>query len=257
MDEHAMGTALVTGASSGIGAAFASRLAARGYDLILTARRKEALDQGARELESKFGISAEVVKADLAKSEDISLLEERIRDRVDLSLLVNNAGFGTTGHFDQVETGKQAAMLSVHVEAPTRLARAALPGMIERGRGGIINVASTSAFVLFPGNALYSATKRFLITLSQCLALELKGSGVSVQALCPGFTRSGFHESDEFSSGGSSIPEWLWMGSEEVAEASVSALGGRNVVMVPGFKNRLLYVWMRRFMESIARRKFK
>jgi short-subunit dehydrogenase len=173
-------------------------------------------------------------------------------------MLVNNAGFGTTGHFSRVDIAKSAAMIAVHVLAPTRLAHAALSTMIARNKGTIINVASPAAFVLFPGNTTYSATKHYLITFSEGLNSELEGTGIKVQALCPGFTRSGFHSTEEFKRAKSkSFPNWLWMSAEKVVELSLEALDKKQVVFVPGFINRLMYIKMRKPVAYLARKMFQ
>jgi short-subunit dehydrogenase len=257
MEKHNPGTALITGASSGIGEAFARRLASLGYDLVLVARRKEKLDTIAGDLEKTHPVTVEVLPGDLSKDGDILRIERRIEALDTLTMLVNDAGFGTTGYFSDVDSAKSVAMIAVHVVAPTRLARAALSGMIVRDRGAIINVASPAAFVLFPGNTIYSATKHYLITFSEGLDLELKGTGIKVQALCPGFTRSGFHDTEEFQEARSeSLPDCLWMSAEEVVERSLDALGKKQVVFVPGFINHLMYVRMRRPVAYLARKMF-
>ncbi|MBN1430725.1 MAG: SDR family oxidoreductase [Anaerolineae bacterium] len=252
------GVVLITGASSGIGEAFARKLASMGYNLALVARRKERLDAIAGELESRHSIKVEILQADLSHEEDISRIERRIADMDALTMLVNNAGFGTTGHCSDVEIAKSTAMIAVHVTAPTRLSHAALPKMVARKQGAIINVASPSAFVLFPGNTIYSATKHYLITFSEGLGLELEGTGVRVQALCPGFTRSGFHHTEAFTKSKSdSMPGFLWMSAEEVVKCSLEALKRKQVVVVPGFINRLMYIRMRRFTAYLARKMFQ
>jgi short-subunit dehydrogenase len=202
--------------------------------------------------------TVEVLAGDLSQDGDISRIERRIEALEPLTMLVNNAGFGTTGYLSNVDVTKLMAMIAVHVSAPTRLVHAVLPRMIARNRGAIINVASPSAFVLFPGNTAYSATKHYLITLSEGLSLELEGTGIKVQALCPGFTRSGFHDTEEFKEGKSgAIPDWLWMSAEEVVKHSLDALGGKQVVFIPGFINHLLYGRMRGLTACLARKMFR
>jgi short-subunit dehydrogenase len=221
------GTALITGGSSGIGAAFARRLAAAGYNLILVARRQERLASLADELEGRYPISTEVLVADLSKSGDIERVEKRISQLQDLDILVNNAGFGTTGDFAQVDLATHVDMINVHVVASVRLSRVALPGMIARRQGAIINVA-------------------YLTIFSEALQVELDGTGVQVQALCPGFTTTEFHDRPELETfHRSDIPKPLWMTAEEVATASLEALSRNQVVAIPGFRNRLLAVLAR------------
>ena len=178
--------ALVTGASSGIGAVFARRLAAQGYHLILVARRADRLAELAREIQSANGVRVEVLAADLVLDADLAKVESRIAGENNLTLLVNNAGFGALGVFFESELEPQDRMHRLHVLATLRLTHAALPGMVARGRGGIINVSSVVAFASAPGSVSYSATKAWMNTFSEGLTLELKcaGSPVRVQALC-------------------------------------------------------------------------
>ena len=234
-------TALITGASSGIGAAFARALAARGYDLVLVARREERLAALAAELQGRHAIDAEVLVVDLSQPADVERVVQRVAGLETLEMLINNAGFGTIGRFFKVDLAKSLDMIHVHVIASVRFCRAALPGMIARDRGAIINVASVAAFSPLVGNAMYSATKRFLVTFSQSLQMELAGTGVKVQALCPGFTHTGFHDTPEYERFRRTlIPGFMWMSAEDVVTGSLKALRRGRVVYVPGFKNRLL-----------------
>jgi short-subunit dehydrogenase len=240
------GTALITGGSSGIGAAFAHQLAARGYSLILVARREERLASLANELEKRYPISAEILVADLSKSADIERIEKRVGQLQDLDILVNNAGFGSTGDFAEVDLSTHVDMINVHVMTSVRLSRTALPGMIARRRGAIINVASVAAFVPLPEGATYSATKAYLTIFSEALQVELDGTGVQVQALCPGFTHTEFHDRPELETfDRSDIPRPLWMSAQEVATESLEALSRNRVVTIPGLQNRLLAVLAR------------
>lgn len=234
------GTAAITGASSGLGEVFARKLAARGYDLLLVARREAKLQTLASELASEHGVAAEALRADLSFDDDVSRLEHRLASERDLALLVNDAGFGLSGSFTSVDVEASLRMVQVHVVAPVRLTRAALPAMLARGRGAVINVSSIAAFLPSAGNVVYSATKASLISFSECLALELAGTGVKVQALCPGFTRTGFYGTVEFrGTGAPPLPEFMWGTAEAVVEASLRALEGRRVVVVPGLVNKL------------------
>ncbi len=175
--------ALITGASSGLGAVFARHLAAKGYDLVLVARREERLAALAAELQQQYSISVEILVADLARPADVERVEGRIAGIEDLDVLVNNAGFGTTGRFAEVDLAKSVAMVEVHVVASMRFCRAALPGMIARRRGALINVSSVAAFAPLPGNANYAASKAYVLTFSKALHAELRESGIKVQAL--------------------------------------------------------------------------
>jgi hypothetical protein len=182
-----------------------------------------------------------VVEGDLCKETDILAVEEKIRGAANLSVLINNAGFGTLGPFAQVDISKTLDMIALHVTAPTRLIKAALPGMLARREGSIINVASVAPFLPVAGNANYNGTKSYLIAFSECLQLEVKRAGIRVQALCPGFTRTGFHSVDEFKNiDFSTIPGFMWMPAEKVVKQSWQAMGKKNVVFVPGFINRMV-----------------
>ena len=185
-------TALVTGASSGIGAAFAERLARDGYDLILVARRRERLEALAEHLRAVHGAGASVLAADLSRAGELAAVEQRLAEETALALLVNNAGFGGYMPFKDLDPDRAEELIGVQVIAVTRLTRAALPGMLARGRGAIVNVSSRLAFSgplgspPLPKRATYAAAKAYINTFTQILADELAGTGVQVQALCPG-----------------------------------------------------------------------
>jgi short-subunit dehydrogenase len=234
-------TALITGASAGLGAEYARQLAAGGTDLVLVARRLDRLEALVRDLRSRHGIAVDVIPADLSTSEGLAAVEGRIAASPTLDLLVNNAGFGGRTGFVRGETGDHLNMLRVHVDATVRLAKAALPGMIARGRGGIINVASVAAFSPFSG-AMYSGTKAFLVMFSENLQVELKDKGIFVQALCPGMTHTEFHEVAAIDK--AIVPRPFWMTAEEVVRISLRRLG-RGVVCVPGWKNKAVAFLMR------------
>jgi short-subunit dehydrogenase len=227
--------ALVTGASSGIGAVFARRLARDGYDLILVARRRERLDGLARELGG-----AEVLAADLTRDEDLCRVEHRIAAADRLGILVNNAGFGTMGLFHAATAESQEQMHRLHVMATLRLTHAALGGMVERDSGAVINVASVAGFAVTPGSVSYCATKTWMITFTEGISLELKlnGSRVQVQALCPGFTLSEFHDVAHVDR--RRIPGWLWMKAEDVVDASIEGLAQGKLIVIPGTVYQLL-----------------
>lgn len=246
-----MRTAFITGASSGIGASFARQLAVRGYNLILVGRRQDRLATIAVDLEQQHAISAEYVVADLSDSSDLEQLEHRIRELSGLEMLVNNAGFGTTGRFAEIDLAKQLDMVQVHIATTMRLCRAALPGMISRHQGAIINVASIGAFLSAVDNVTYNATKAFLVSFSESLQKELSGTDIQVQALCPGFTHTEFHDRPEYIDlDRSQIPDWLWSSSDEVVKESLRAIQRRQVICIPGFKNRLLIALFRNCLTS-------
>jgi short-subunit dehydrogenase len=226
--------ALITGASSGIGATFARALAARGYDLILVARRKERLEAMAREM------NAEVLVADLTDDADLKRVEERIAALENLELLVNNAGFGVMGRFWEKDVEGQHRMHRLHIDATVRLTHAALKPMVARKSGAVINVSSVAGFVQSPGSTSYGATKRWMNAFTEGLYLELKsiGSPVKVQALCPGFTYSEFHDVAGIDRG--AIAKSLWMHAEDVVEASLEGLDRGELFVVPGWRYKRL-----------------
>lgn len=244
--------ALITGASSGIGAAFARRLAAQSYDLILVARREERLSQLAMELRQQFNIRAETIRADLSNAIDVERLECRIAELPTVELLVNNAGFGVPGKFAEARLDRTMAMVDVHIIASTRLIYAALPAMIARGTGSIINVASIGGFIPRPHDAVYCATKAYLIAFSEALQGELAGTGVQVQALCPGFVPTEFLNSPEYEQLDiqAKIPKWLWTPVEQTVEESLRTLKRAKVVCIPGFRNRVIVALARSGLVS-------
>jgi short-subunit dehydrogenase len=239
--ESSKPTACITGASSGIGAEFARQLAARGYNLILVARRRERLEQLSAELGQKYTVQVECLPADLSVEAEIKRVETRLQQLDNLEILVNNAGFGIPGDFAKTDVDDSLTMLSVHVLAVVRLSRAVLPQMIERANGYIINVSSLSAFSAPLGHPMYAATKSFLNGFSEGLATELHGSGVKVQALCPGMTRTEFHDSPAYARYHDEkvIPKFAWMSTESVVRGSLAALRRNQVIYIPGFGNRL------------------
>jgi short-subunit dehydrogenase len=236
-------TALITGASAGLGAEYARQLAAAGTGLILVARRRERLEALAAELGKAHGVQVRTVTADLSTDPGLARVEAVAGECETLDLLVNNAGFGGRSGFVRGETGDHLAMIRVHVDATVRLTKAALPGMIARGRGAIINVASVAAFSPFSG-ALYSGTKSFLAMFSENLQAELRGKGhpIRVQALCPGMTHTEFHAVADIDK--AIVPKPFWMTAEKVVRISLRRLG-RGVVCVPGWKNKVIAFLMR------------
>ncbi len=226
--------ALVTGASSGIGEAYARRLAARGHHVLLVARRADRLQRLASELGS-----AEAVPADLAVDADVERLERRIAAEPRFEFLVNNAGFGTMGMFFEAGPEGQQSMHRVHVLATMRLTRAALPGMVSRGKGAVVNVSSVAAFFHNPLNVSYCATKAWMNTFTEGVYIELKaiGSSVRAQCLCPGFTYTEFH--DVLNIDRRAIPKSLWTSADEVVDTSLRALPGNKLIVIPGWRYRL------------------
>ena len=234
-------TALITGASAGLGADYARRLAAAGTNLVLVARRLARLDDLARELREKHAVTVETLQADLATSDGIARVEHRLAGAETLDLLVNNAGFTGGKSFVERDAAVHMDMVQVHVATTVRLSRAVLPGMVSRGRGVIINVASIAAWSAFSG-PMYSGTKAFLVMFSENLQSELLGTGIRVQALCPGMTHTEFHEVANIDK--AIVPKLFWMTAEEVVRISLRRLG-RGTVCVPGWKNKVIVFLMR------------
>lgn len=234
--------ALVTGASAGIGAAFARELAARGYTLVLTARRADRLDVLAEELRSKYHIDVECIPCDLADPEAPQFLVGEIASRgLVLDTLINNAGYGVTGTFLSQPWRVHADFIQVLMTAPAELCHRLLPGMRARGRGRIINVASLAGLLPAPaGHTLYAASKAYLIKFSQALALENRAHGVNVCALCPGFTLSEFHDVTGTREQMKRMPGWLWMAAEPVVRDALDAVERGRIVRVSGRVNRAI-----------------
>jgi short-subunit dehydrogenase len=236
--------AIVTGASAGIGRMFCERLAARGHDLVAVARDGNRLEALKRDVEARYDVQVEVFPADLTIDTDVSMLVARITQSPRLELLVNNAGFGTRGPLVSTSPARQEAMLRLHTIAPMRLSQAALPVLLNSGRGAIVNVSSVASFLFSANNVNYCATKAYLTSFSEGLSAELAGTGVRVQALCPGFTRSEFHQRMELDVG--DIPSWMWLSAERVVDASLACLKrGRPVVCIPSLRYRLLVMLLR------------
>jgi hypothetical protein len=228
----------VTGASTGLGAVFATALARQQYDLTIVARSRDRLEALAERLRQSHGVGVEVVVADLTQATALRTVEECVAGDHALELLVNNAGFGTTGPFATLDPDREEAEIRLNIMALVRLTHAALPGMIARGHGAIINVSSMAAFVPGPYDATYGATKAFVNSFTEALHEELRGTGVRVQALCPGFTHTEFQQRAGIDV--AAIPAFVWMTPEVVVEASLAALQRGEVVCVPGLRNRLL-----------------
>ena len=237
--------AVVTGASSGIGATFARALAKRGYDIALVARREDRLRQMAEELNGAFKVNCTPLKADLTQESDLRMVEDFLAGAANLGMLVNNAGFGTVGRFYEAPIESQDAMHCLHVLATMRLTHAALRNLTARDQGGIINVSSVAAYVPRPGSTSYYATKAWMNCFTEGISLELKtaGSRVRVEALCPGFTMTEFH--DVLGTGRDFISSPWWMPAEYVVEASLKGLEKGKLFVVPGWRYKLLVATLR------------
>ena len=232
-------TALVTGASSGIGAAIARELAARGHAVALVARREERLRSLEEELSAEHGVVAESIPCDLAEADERDRLAEELRSRGRaVELLVNNAGFGHQADFATSPRERMVGMVRLNVEAVVDLTSRFVGGMVDRGRGSILNVASTAAFQPLPGSAVYAAGKSFVLSFSEAIRTELRGSGVTVTAVCPGPVRTEFSEVAGFSGVEGRTPEALWMSPEDVARHAVEGAIHDRRVVVPGTINR-------------------
>jgi uncharacterized protein len=244
------GLAVVTGATAGIGREFAEQLGGRGYDLLLVARDRQRLAATAEGLAASHKVEVEAFPADLSRDDDVTRLVERLTASSALTLLVNNAGFGSRGRLAESDIERQEAMLRLHVLAPMRLTRAALPVLLARRAGGVINVSSVAGFVYSAGNVNYCATKAYLTTFSEGLAAELHGTGVRAQALCPGFTRTEFHA--RIPGPVEQHPKFAWLSARSVVAYSLRCLDrGGPVVCVPGFRWRLMVVVLRLLPRSV------
>lgn len=236
--KRGQGTALITGASSGIGAEYARQLARKGFNVILLARREARLRALAEELEARHGVRTEVMVADLAKLDDIERVVERIEALDDLEILVNNAGFGIVGDFADVDVSAHVDMVRVHIVATMRFIHAALPGMLTRDRGAIVNVSSLMAYYPLPENVSYSGTKADLKSLTEALHQEVMDTGVRVQVLCPGFTHTEMQEKGGITE--SVVPGFAWLSTEYVVEQSLRDLERGEVISIPGFGYKVL-----------------
>jgi len=228
-----MPSALITGATVGIGAAFARRLASEGFDLVLVARDAKRLEQAARTHRERHGVLVQVLPADLATGDGIADVEARLADGVDL--LVNNAGLGQQGDFRTTQTADELAMLRLHCEAVLRLTKAALPEMLRRQRGQIINVASVSAFF---SRGTYSASKAWVVTFSDSIRHQLADTGVHAMALCPGWVRTEFHERSGMST--DSVPPFLWIDADRLVDRALHDARRGTAVSIPGVSYKIL-----------------
>ncbi len=240
-------TAVITGASSGLGAEYARQLAARGADLVLVARDREALDGLARELSARHGVGVEVMALDLLKPRQREKLERRLADHEHpIEMLVNNAGFGLPLAFERNDVEDEVRHLQLHVEVPLRLSHAALGPMLARGHGRIVNVASVAGFT---PRSTYGACKGWLISFSRWANVEYAKRGVTVTAVCPGFTHTNFHERAGLPPGQEGVPDWMWLDAPTVVEQSLRDAARGRAVSIPSTKYKAL-VALSRFVPS-------
>ncbi|MDP7018258.1 MAG: SDR family NAD(P)-dependent oxidoreductase [Pirellulaceae bacterium] len=228
-------TAVITGAGGGLGSCFSKRLAAEQYDLLLVDHPSQSLDDSVKQLRDEFGVDVESVSADLTLHEDVAELADHLAARDDIELLVNNAGFGHTQYFVDMDANDHLNMIRVHVMATVHLSRAVLPQMIDRDAGAIVNVSSLCAWTPCAGVVQYSATKSYLVSLSKAIQDELRDTQVRVQALCPGFVKTGFFTKERMQSfDRTRVPRILWVTPDDVVDFSIKRLASRKVVAVPG-----------------------
>jgi len=229
--ESRKGTALVTGASTGIGAVYADRLARRGYDLILVARNKERLGQLATRIAADTGVRVKVRAADLTKAEDIAAIETLIGEDASLSMLINNAGTATLGPLAGADVERLNREIELNIVAPTRLARAIAPGLVARGGGAIINISSVMSQMIQPGNTVYGGTKAYLLHFSRALEQELAPAGVRVQAVLPGATRTEIWNGSGVEL--DTLPADIVMDVDEMVDASLAGFDQGESVTIP------------------------
>jgi uncharacterized protein len=245
-------TCLVTGASSGIGAEIARALARRGHGVTLAARREERLEKLAAKLAAEHGVRAETVAADVSDEAGRERLRRELEGRgLHVDVLVNNAGYGSGGAFVKLEGDREAGMVRTNVEAVVALSSTYLPRMVRRGQGAILNVASLIAFQPVPFQATYGATKAAVLSFTDALHEELRGTGVTVTAICPGPVRTEFGEAGGFGGADDRIPSFLWLSARTVAQAAVRGLEKGERVVVPGPINQVTALYGQHLPRAI------
>jgi uncharacterized protein len=232
-------TALVTGASAGIGRAFTLALAARGYDVVMVARDRARLAELAETLDATHRVHGQALAADLLTDDGLRVVEARLRDASDpIDLLVNNAGMGTFGDFATSDIDAEDREIRLNVLALVRLTRAALESMVPRGTGAVLNVSSLAAYQPAPSSATYAATKAFVNSFSHSLHEECRGRGVHLMTVCPGYTHTEFHERAGL--GPTRLPDFMWQSADDVVAAALRDLDRRRVVSIPGVLSKAL-----------------
>ncbi|MFV2017905.1 SDR family NAD(P)-dependent oxidoreductase [Micromonospora sp. LOL_023] len=246
-------TALVTGATAGLGAAFARRLAADGYQLVLVARDRERLVELAGELAERHGTRAEALDADLATESGVGVVASRLRAADSpVDLLVNNAGIGLRQQFLRTDEADELRLLRLNVEAVLRLTHAVLPGMVQRRQGRVINVSSVAGFGPVAAGSTYSASKAWVTNFSESVDQSVRHRGVRVMALCPGYVRTEFHERAGIRTDGS--PGWLWLQAEDVVSDGLADLRRGKAVSVPDWRYKVLATVVRHAPHGLLRR---
>lgn len=247
--------ALVTGASGGIGEALAGQLAARGVDLVLVARSGDRLEELAATWRSQHGVAVEVLAADLTAEAQAATVESRVRsERRPVDLLVNNAGVGSVRPFVETDLPWLRTQVALNIDRLVALTHQAVPRMVAAGHGGVLNVSSVGGFQPVPGMGVYAATKAFVTSFTEALHEELRGSGVHVTALCPGFTRTGFAAAADAVGAAARLPDLLWDEPESVARAGIDGVRKGRAVVVPGGLNQLASAVSQLSPSSVSRR---
>jgi short-subunit dehydrogenase len=245
-----MATALITGATAGIGASYANLLAKEGFDLILVARDLPRLNKVAKELSKRFGVKTQCIKADLTKPSQLARVEKRVADsKKPIDVLVNNAGFGIKDSFTVSNLDKEQELLDVLVTAPMRLTHAVLPIMVKRNTGIIVNVSSVASFI---AGGTYSAAKSYLTVFSESLHTELRGTNVKISALCPGFTRTEFHSRGRMKM--TALPKFMWLDSDKLVSKSWKHANANRAISIPCWQYKILSAIVRNAPRPIVRK---
>ncbi len=257
-------TAVITGATSGIGAAFARKFAEQGYDLVITGRRKGVIEALAEQIRSKYEVDVYVILAELSDCEEVKKVVDYIKER-EIEILVNNAGFGANSLYPVSDLAVMEQLAKVNVLAPMELTHAVLPGMVERGSGTIINISSESVYMIVQKNAVYSGAKAFIKSFTEGLHLDLMNTGVKVMAVCPGLTHTDFHEkmgidkSRQIDRG-----QIRWMSPEKVVETALKDIEKGKVISIPGTHTKMLTLMLNlmprksyyKFMYNFSQKNF-